>query len=324
MTWARLVAGGRRHLAGWIALVCMAGSSLTGLAGCKKAETVRIGYQKFGVLLVLKERGTLEPLLKASNVSVEWSEFPSGPPMMEALHAGKIDFGVAGEAPPVFAQASDAPIVYVGSDPPSPRAEAILVRKASPIQSLADLKGKKIALNRGSNVHYFLAKALEAAAIPYDQVTLEFLPPADARAAFESGAVDAWVIWDPFLSSALRSTDSRILRDATGLAENVPYYLATREFAVRHGDVVKALEGAIRDVDAYVGANPHDVAALLAPKIGMQAEAIEDSLARNTFAIGAISPEIVANQQHVADAFFALGLLPHAVTIADAVLPISN
>jgi sulfonate transport system substrate-binding protein len=324
MTCTHVGGGWRRYVAGCIALFCVTGAGLTGSIGCKKAETVRIGYQKFGVLLVLKERGTLEPLLKASNVSVEWSEFPSGPPMMEALHAGKIDFGVAGEAPPVFAQANGAPIVYVASDPPSPRAEAILVRKASPIQTLADLKGKKIALNRGSNVHYFLVKALEAAAIPYDQVTLAFLPPADARAAFESGAVDAWVIWDPFLSSALRSTDSRILRDATGLAENVPYYLATRDFASRHADIVKTLEGAIRGVDAYVGANSHEVAALLAPKIGMQADAIEDSLGRNSFELAPMSPTIVANQQHVADAFFALGLLPHAVTIADATLPISN
>lgn len=315
----------RRFTAAWRGLAaCLAVACVLALAACKKAETVRIGYQKYGVLLVLKERGALEPLLRASNVSVEWSEFPSGPPMMEAFHAGKIDFGVAGEAPPVFAQAGDAPIVYVASDPPAPRAEAVLVRKDSPLRSVADLKGKRIALNRGSNVHYFLAAALASAGIPYDQVTLAFLPPSDARAAFESGSVDAWAIWDPFLSSALRSTDSRILCDATGLAGNVPYYLATREYATHHADVVKAIEGAIRDVDAYVAANPHDVAALLAPKIGMQVEAIEDSLGRARFDLRGLDADVIANQQRVADTFFALGLLPHAVKIADAVIPISN
>ncbi len=309
----------QRVLAASLALSCLAG-----LTACKKAQTVRIGYQKFGVLLVLKERGTLEPILKASNVSVEWSEFPSGPPVMEALHAGKIDLGLAGEAPPVFAQAGDAPIVYVACDPPSPRGEVILVRKGSTFQTIADLKGKKIALNRGSNVHYFLAQALASASVPYDQVTLEFLSPSDARAAFESGAVDAWVIWDPFLASALHSTDARVLRDATGLAGNVPYYLSTRDYASHHGDVLAAIEGAIHDVDAYVRTSPHDVATLLAPKIGMQVEAVEDSLRRNVFDLRAVDADVVANQQRVADTFFALGLLPHAVKIADAVIPISN
>jgi sulfonate transport system substrate-binding protein len=306
-------------LAAWLGLFCVAGST-----ACKKVETVRIGYQKYGVLLVLKERGTLEPRLKESNVNVEWCEFPSGPPMMEAFRADKIDFGVAGEAPPVFAQASDAPIVYVASDPPAPRAEAILVRKGSPFRAVTDLKRKKIALNRGSNVHYFLAAALADAGVPYDQVTLVFLPPSDARAAFESGSVDAWVIWDPFLSSALRSTDSRVLRDATGLARNVPYYLATRDYATHHADAMKAIEVAIHEVDVYVDQNPHEVAALLAPKIGISIEAIEDSLGRSKFDLHALDPDFVANQQHVADTFFTLGLIPHPVKISDAMIPSSN
>jgi sulfonate transport system substrate-binding protein len=316
-----------RHASRGLRLAVLASFALFFVAAgsaCKSAQTVRIGYQKYGILLVLKERGTLEPILKASNVAVEWSEFPSGPPMMEAFHAGKIDFGVAGEAPPVFAQAGDAPIVYVASDPAAPRAEAILVRKDSPLTTLADLKGKKIALNRGSNVHYFLASALTSAGIGYDQVTLIFLPPSDARAAFESGSVDAWAIWDPFMSSALRSTDARILRDATGIAGNVPFYLSTRDYASQHADVIKAIEGAVRDVDAYVTEKPHEVAALLAPKIGMQPEAIEDSLGRATFALRGLDAEVLANQQRVADTFFKLGLLPKAITIADAIIPIAN
>jgi sulfonate transport system substrate-binding protein len=315
----------RRERGRWRTAVLLLASALSGLgaASCKKAETVRIGYQKYGVLLVLKERGTLEPMLKAQNVSVEWSEFPSGPPMMEAFHAGKIDFGVAGEAPPVFAQASDAPIVYVASDPPAPRAEGILVHRGSPLQTIADLRGKKIAVNRGSNVHYFLAAALKSAGIGYDQVTLEFLPPSDGRAAFESGAVDAWVIWDPFFSSALRSTDARVLHDATGIASNVGYYLATRDYASHHADVIRIVETAIRDVDGYVEQNPHDVATLLAPKIGMQTEAIEDSLGRSKFAIQSVDADLVASQQKVADTFFALGVIPKAIHVADAVLPIN-
>jgi sulfonate transport system substrate-binding protein len=244
--------------------------------------------------------------------------------MMEAFHAGQIDFGVAGEAPPVFAQATGAAIVYVASDPPAPRAEAILVRRESPIQRVADLRGKRVALNRGSNVHFLLASALADAGVNYGDVTLDFLTPSDARAAFESGNVDAWVIWDPYLAAVLRSSDARVLRDGTGVAENVPFYLATSAFAAQHADLVRDIAAQIKQVDAYVSAHPHDVASLLATVIGMPPDAIEDSLQRNRFEIHPISPEVVSKQQHVADTFFELGLLPAKVRVADIVSPVLN
>jgi sulfonate transport system substrate-binding protein len=292
-------------------------------ASCKKSRTVRIGYQKFGVLIILKERGTLEKALEDSNVNVQWTEFSSGVPMMEAFHAGTLDFGISGEAPPVFAQASGAPIVYVAVEPAAPHGEAVLVRKDSPLRGLADLRGKKIALNRGANVHYFLASALKAVGIGYDQVSLVFLTPSDARAAFESGAVDAWVIWDPYMASALHSTDARILHDAEGYASNIPYYISTRDYASQHPDILRAVAQEIRSVDAYVTANPQEVASFLAPKVGMPVEAIVDTLQRNPFAIRTLGPEIVAGQQRVADTFLSLGLIPNPVRIADAVVPVS-
>lgn len=288
----------------------------------RKTTTVRIGYQKYGILLLLKERGTLEKALAPN--AVEWAEFPSGPPMMEAFHASTIDFGVAGEAPPVFAQANGAPIVYVAADPPAPRAEAILVPGSSSLKSLADLRGKTIALNRGSNVHYFLASALAAAGVPYTEVTMKFLSPTDARAAFDSGALDAWVLWDPFLSSVLRTSDARVLKDATGLAQNVPYYLSTSTFAGAHGDLVQTIVAEIKRVDAYVVANPKEVATFLAGKTGIQVGAMEDSLGRNRFDIQPLTPDIAANQQRVADKFFELKLIPRSVRISDVVSNIVN
>jgi sulfonate transport system substrate-binding protein len=276
------------------------------------------------VLLVLKERGSLERALAESNITAQWLEFPSGPPMMEAFGAGKIDFGVAGEAPPVFAQASGAPIVYVASDPPAPAGEAILVRNGSPFHTVADLRGKKIALNRGANVHYFLVAALAASGVRYDEVALAFLPPSDARAAFESGNVDAWAIWDPYLASALHTTDARVLRDASDIASNVPYYLSTRSYASAHADVLRIVEREIRAVDAYVAANPHEVAELLAPKVGMPIEVIEDSLHRNPYALGPMQPTTIANQQRVADTFLSLGLISKGIRIDEAVVTIPN
>ncbi len=178
-------------------------------------KVVRIGFQKYGKLVLLKSKGTLEEKLKAAGYKVVWTEFPSGPPLLEALNVGAIDFGNTGEAPPIFAQAAGAPIQYVAFEPPAPKGEAILVPRGSKLTSVADLRGKKVALNKGSNVHYLLVKALEKAGVKYSEIEAVFLAPADARAAFERGAVDAWVIWDPFQAAAEAATGARTLADGT-------------------------------------------------------------------------------------------------------------
>ena len=110
-------------------------------------KVVRIGYQKYGTLVLLKGKGLLEKKLKSIDYTVEWTEFPGGPQLLEALNAGAVDFGSTGETPPIFAQAANAPLVYIAHEPPAPRGEAILVPKDSPIKSVADLKGKKVAFN---------------------------------------------------------------------------------------------------------------------------------------------------------------------------------
>src|SRR4030081_2446790 len=189
-------------------------------------KTVRIGFQKYGKLVLLKSKGTLEAKLKALGYGVTWTEFASGPPLLEAINVGAIDFGNTGETPPVFAQAAGAPIRYVAYEPPAPKVEAILVPKDSKLTSVADLKGKKVALNKGSNVHYLLVKALEKAGIKYSEIEPVFLAPADARAAFERGAVDAWVIWDPFQAA----TGARTLADGTGVVTNYQFYFSSKKF----------------------------------------------------------------------------------------------
>jgi sulfonate transport system substrate-binding protein len=173
-------------------------------AGTAQAQdkVVRIGFQKYGKLVLLKSKGFLEEKLKPLGYTGVWTEFPSGPPLLEAINAGAIDFGNTGEAPPIFAQAAGAPLLYVAYEPPAPRGEAILVPKDSPLKSVAELKGRKVAFNKGSNVHYLLVKALENAGLKYSDVQPVFLAPADARAAFERGSVDAWAIWDPFQAAA--------------------------------------------------------------------------------------------------------------------------
>jgi len=117
---------------------------------------VRIGYQKYGSLNVVKAEGTFDQEMAQRGIKVRWTQFPAGPQLLEGVNVGSIDIGHSGEAPPIFAEAAGTPFVYIGSQPPYPVGEAILVPKDSPIRTVADLKGKKIALNKGSNVHYLL------------------------------------------------------------------------------------------------------------------------------------------------------------------------
>jgi hypothetical protein len=180
---------------------------------------------------VLKARGTLEKRLASQGVTVEWLEFPAGPQLLEGLNAGAIDVGTVGETPPIFAQAAGVDFVYIGNEPPAPRGEAIVVLPDSPIRTLAQLRGKKVALNKGSNVHYLLVKALEHAGIPYTDIQPIFLTPADARAAFVQRNVDAWVIWDPYLAAAERQLGARVVANGEGLVRNTQYYLAARRYA---------------------------------------------------------------------------------------------
>ena len=255
------------------------------LAGATSApdKIVTIGYQKYGNLILLKGRGGLESKLAPLGFKVHWREFQSGPPLLEALNAGAIDFGHAGETPPIFAQAAGVPFVYVAHEPPAPKGEAILVPKNSPINTLADLKGKRIALNKGSNVHFLLVQALEKAGVKYSEIAPIYLTPADARAAFERGAVDAWVIWDPFQAAAEAATGARTLTDATGLAPNRQFYLAGQKFADADSAAVDAILAGIADIDRWADGKERTVAEELSAGIGIPAPVLEVALKRQTY-----------------------------------------
>ncbi|WP_298964652.1 aliphatic sulfonate ABC transporter substrate-binding protein [uncultured Methylobacterium sp.] len=303
-----------------IALAALALLVLTTLLARADDKVIRIGYQKYGTLVLLKGKGLLEQRLKPLGYRVTWAEFPSGPPLLEALNAGAIDLGSTGEAPPIFAQAVNPNLVYVAAEPAAPLGEAILVGRDSPIRSLADLRGRTLALNKGSNTHYLVVRALEQAGVPYDAVTLAFLAPADAGAAFARGAVDAWAIWDPFLASAERTTGGRTLATGEGLVPNRQFYLSSRGFVQAGRPALDAALAAIAEIDTWARANTDAVAAELAPAVGIPAPVLTVALRRQTFGIAPLDAAAIADQQRVADAFLRLGLLPKPVTVADAVL----
>jgi sulfonate transport system substrate-binding protein len=298
------------------------GALLFGSTAFAQSEraALRIGYQKSASLFVLqKAQGTLEKRLAPLNVGVKWVEFPAGPQLLEGLNVGSVDVGYVGEAPPIFAQAAGANFIYVGNDPAAPEAEAIVVPKDSGIRSVADLKGRKVALNKGSNVHYLLVRALEKAGLKYSDIQPVFLPPADARAAFEKGAVDAWAIWDPFLAAVEKQSGARILVDGRGgVANNYQFYLAERGFAQKRPDVIKALFDDSVAQGRWIKANLAQAAAIIAPLQGLDSAVVELALQRYQFAVAPVSAAVAAEQQKVADAFEELKLIPKPVRIADA------
>ncbi len=282
-------------------------------------KIVRIGYQKYGNAILLKAKGTLEPKLAAIGYKVSWTEFPFGPPILEAINAGAIDFGHTGEAPPVFAQAAGSAIVYVANEPPAPEGEALLVPKDSPIKSVADLKGKKVAYAKGSNANYFAVKALEKAGIKYGEFEPVHLAPADARAAFESGKVDAWAIWDPYYASAEAGGNARVLTNGVGVVSNHQFYLASKSYVEANAKAIDVVISELKAVDDWVKSNPTAAAEQLSPPIGIPAPVLEAALKRQSYGIKPLDDAVVAEQQSIADQFRALGLLPKAIKVNEIV-----
>ncbi len=283
------------------------------------SRTVHIGTQKGATLFLLSQSDRLQKALAPFGYSVTYTEFPGGPQMLEALNVGAVDFGAVGETPPIFAQAAGAPLLYVGHEPSAPAGEAIIVPPKSPIRSVAQLKGKTIALNKGSNVHYLLVQALKKASLHYSDIQPLYLVPADARAAFEQGSVDAWVIWDPYLAAAEATTYARILTDGTGLVANRQFAVATRRLVDTAPQVLATILHELDKMDRWAEANQAVAAAELAPGLGLPVSVVKRFLSRAGFGILPMTPKVVAYQQKVADTFWKLQLIPRQIDVASAV-----
>lgn len=293
---------------------------LTGCSKPQEATTLNIGFQKYGVLPIIKARGDLDKALKEKGVNVKWVEFPAGPQLLEGLNVGSVAFGESGEAPPIFAQAANSNLVYVANQPAAPLAEALIVPKDSAIQSVQDLKGKRVVLNKGSNVHYLLLKVLEANHLKLDDIQVVYLPPADARAAFEKGAVDAWVIWDPFFAAAEKQLNAKVIATGQNLVNNHQFYLADRKFAEQHPDVLKIVVNELNTTTQWVSQHQTDAAKLLEKPTGLPLDILNTSISRMGFGVTPISNDVVKKQQDVADAFYQQKLIPNKINIQAAVL----
>lgn len=296
-------------------------ASATPVAAQAPSDTIRLGYQKSSTLTaILKTNGELEKALAPLGVRIAWHEFTSGLPLLEAINTGNIDFGAdVADTVPLFAQAAGAKLAYVAEESASPSAQAILVSAESPIKTVADLKGKKVAVTKGAGSHFLLLAALAKAGLSFKDISPAYLTPADGRTAFIGGNVDAWVAWDPFLTSAQRQSNARILSDGSnGLASYKRYYLSSAAFADKRGDVLDVIFRKLEQTGKWVKANPKDAASLLAGLWGIDAATVEEANSHRSYGVAAVTSSGLSEQQRIADAFFAEGLLPVKVNAGDA------
>lgn len=312
----------RRHLLSLIA-AAPAGIALAQAGFAQSAPTTfRIGWQKGGILALAKAAGAIEAKLAERGIAVEWSEFTSGPPLLEALGANALDFGSTGDVPPLFAQAAGGDLVYVAASKGSKNGSAILVKQSSPIQSLADLKGKKVAFKRGSSSHNFIVKALRTAGLTLDDITQLDLGPSDAAPAFSTDQVDAWVIWDPYFAIAEQDPTTRVLVTTDGIVDSWGFYQANGAFARDHADIVAEVIAVLKQVGEAAQTNLDATISQISEITGVPEPIQRIALTRDGADLGGIFPiteETIAYQQALADEFFALGIIPRELTISDIV-----
>jgi sulfonate transport system substrate-binding protein len=304
----------RRTLLAPLVVAVVAATALTGCGAEKPADgaaaaapgKLRIGYQRFGGL----------SLAKARNVAPDatWSLFESGPALTEALKAGAIDIGQTGEAPPIFAAAGKIDFKIIGTSQPVPRGEAVLVKAAKGYQTFADLKGKTVALNKGSNVNWLLVKLLEKSGLTIKDINVRYLKPAEGRPAFDNDQVDAWIIWDPYFALA-QQPGVRVLADATDLANNREYLLALPGAVTGKADLIRDFLGKYRTTTDWGIANPEERTKILAPELKIDEATTARALARSAKPLAPITPEIGDELQTIADGFTKLELIPGGVDI---------
>jgi len=279
---------------------------------------IRVGYQKNGVLVIARQRAALENHFRPQGIDVKWVEFSSGPPMMEAMNVGSIDYGAVGDSPPVFAQAAGAAIVYAAGQPIT-NGQGILVPQNSPIRSIAELKGKRIGFTKGSSAHNIVVQTLEKVGLGYGDITPVYLTPPDAGPAFANGGIDAWAIWDPYFAIGETKQNGRILVNAQEITRSNSFYIANRDFAKIHAPVLQQIIDVTTSTAAWAETHRDEVAKSLSAVTGIPLDIQTIAANRSQFRVGPVTDDIITTQQGVADRFFKLGLIPKQIAIRDVV-----
>jgi sulfonate transport system substrate-binding protein len=280
---------------------------------------LRIGYQKSGILVVAKQQRAIENRLHPLGVTVTWTEFSFGPPLLEALRLGHLDFGTVGDTPPIFAQAAHADLLYVAAAPSGSSSSAILLPPGSTLQTLADLKGRRVAFPRGSAQHNLTVAALEKVGLTFADIQPIQLTPADATAAFARGSVDTWTIGDPYYAIAEVQPGVRVLIKSRDIAPQNSFYMADRTYVQTNAPIIEAVIDELAGIATWSGAHRAEVAKLLSDGTGVPLDAMQRAVARASYVIGPMTADMASSQQQIADRFHRLGLIPARIKIADLV-----
>ncbi|MDG9715577.1 ABC transporter substrate-binding protein [Streptomyces sp. DH24] len=281
--------------------------------------TLNVGDQKGGSEAMLRAAGELKNL----DYKIKWSTFTSGPPLLEAVNAGAVDIGGVGNTPPVFAAGAGSKISVVAAWHGTSRGDTVLVPNDSRLRKPAELKGKSVAVAQGSSAHYQLVASLKKAGLSLADIRVKYLQPADALAAFTSGKVDAWAVWDPYTSQVLRAKQGRILTTGDGVTNGLSFQVAAPR-ALEDGKKVAALKDyleRLRRATAWVHDHKEEWAEVWSKDTGLPYDVALDSVKRTNASRVAVAVDdpLVASEQEIADAFTELRLIPRKVDFGDFV-----
>ncbi|MBD2615751.1 ABC transporter substrate-binding protein [Nostoc linckia z18] len=284
-----------------------------------KTKVVRMGYMTAGD--ITRSRQVLEKRLNPLGIKIEWAKFTAGPQLLEAMNVGSLDVGAVGETPPIFAQVTGIPFVYIASTkPPTGEGTAIVVHKDSPIKTVADLKGKTLAFQRATASQYFVVKALQEAGLKLSDVKHLNLISPETRAAFIRRSIDAGVINDPQLAEFQRTVGVRILRDGKGITTQGGYWLAARSFVKDNPELVKIILEEVNNVGKWAEANPRDVAEIIGRDAKLDISTLEKVVRRRRYTLRPINDEILSGQQKIADLFYEQKFITKKINVKEAAL----
>lgn len=286
----------------------------------EKLDKVVIGFQKSSLnFLVARDEKLIEQ--QFPNATVEWKEFPAGPQMLEALAIGAVDYGAVGNTPPIFAQAAGKDLNYIGYEVTPDQSLALVVPPDSNIKNLEQLKGKRIALQKGSNAHELLSKVLQRSGLTWQDIQPIYLPPADARAAFDKKSVDAWVIWDPFLAAAEKQGQARVVTKTGDFDKTYSFYVANPKFIQAHPDATEKLLKALNESDQWILKNQTVALGIYQKNTGLDADVAKLAFERRNkpSPIHTLGTDQIQAQQKIADSFQTLGLIPNKLNVQSIV-----
>ncbi|WP_210586162.1 ABC transporter substrate-binding protein [Streptomyces sp. GESEQ-35] len=282
----------------------------------KGSLTLNVGDQKGGSEAILRAAGELKDL----NYKIKWSTFTSGPPLLEAVNAKAVDIGGVGNTPPVFAAGAGSKVTVVAAWHGTSEGDAVLVPDGSALKKTEDLKGKSVAVAQGSSAHYQLVASLKAAGLTLSDVQVKYLQPADALAAFTSGRVDAWAVWDPYTSQVLQAKQGTVLTTGEGVTNGLSFQVAAPS-ALQDSKKTAAIEdylGRLRRAYDWVYDHPDEWAKVWSKETGLPYEVALASVKRTNASRVAVAVDkpLIASEQEIADTFTDLKLIPRQVDFA--------